>query len=144
MTGLITVLFLVTVLDQAVKLLVLRRLGTRSVCLGPLGELRVVNSRIWLARWVPRVHGATVWGLWCWSAAVLAFLCSWFAMCGWFAGALLGGSLSHAIDTSLRGSVRDYVCLRCWPAFNLADVAITVGAFGVALRLLMVIGEAWS
>ena len=38
--------------------------------------------------------------------------------------------MSHALETSLRGCIIDYVRLRFWPAFNLADVAITVGAAG--------------
>jgi signal peptidase II len=48
----------------------------------------------------------------------------------WCAALLLGGSLSHMIETSRRGRVCDYLCLRFWPAFNLADAAITIGAIG--------------
>jgi lipoprotein signal peptidase len=43
---------------------------------------------------------------------------------------MLGGSLSHAWETTVHGSVSDYVCLRFWPAFDLADVALTIGALG--------------
>lgn len=52
--------------------------------------------------------------------------------CGLFAGLLLGGSLSHLIESAVRGSICDYIRLRFWPAFNLADVAITAGALGLA------------
>jgi lipoprotein signal peptidase len=61
-----------------------------------------------------------------------------------FVGLLLGGSLSNAMEGSLRGSVTDYVCLRFWPAFNLADVALTAGAVGLGVALLRAIGETGS
>ena len=50
-------------------------------------------------------------------------------------GMLLGGSSSHALESAVRGSISDYICLRFWPAFNLADVAITVGAIGVIVTM---------
>jgi lipoprotein signal peptidase len=56
-----------------------------------------------------------------------------------FVGLLLGGSLSHAVETSLRDAVSDYVCLRFWPAFNLADLALAAGAIGALFNLLMVV-----
>ena len=136
-------LFLVPVLDQALKLLVLRGLAPASMPLGPLGKLQVVSSRIWLARPGFRPNLTAVWSLWFFAAGSLAVLGMSFPPCGWFAGALLGGSLSHALETSLRGCIIDYVCLRFWPAFNLADVAITVGALGVFVQMVIRMGEAW-
>jgi signal peptidase II len=55
-------------------------------------------------------------------------------------GLLLGGSVGNIIDRVRDGAVTDFVKLPGWPAFNVADVAIT---FGV-LALLWVIeqGEA--
>jgi signal peptidase II len=44
-------------------------------------------------------------------------------------GAVLGGGLGNLIDRLRLGSVVDFIELRPWPAdFNLADVAIRVGA----------------
>lgn len=43
------------------------------------------------------------------------------------AGLLLGGALGNAIDRVLDGAVTDFVDLPLWPAFNVADMAITVG-----------------
>jgi lipoprotein signal peptidase len=136
-------LLLVPVLDQALKLLVLRGLAPASAPLGPLGKLQVTTSRIWLARPGFRLNPATVWSLWFFAAGSLAVLCMSFPPCGWFAGALLGGSLSHALETSLRGCIVDYVHLRFWPAFNLADVAITVGALGILVQMVIMTTEAW-
>ena len=56
-----------------------------------------------------------------------------------FVGLLLGGSLSNALESSLRGTVSDYVCLRFWPAFNLADLALAAGAIGILAELLMAV-----
>ncbi len=42
-------------------------------------------------------------------------------------GLLIGGALGNLIDRTLEGAVTDFVDLPLWPAFNLADVAITFG-----------------
>jgi lipoprotein signal peptidase len=137
-------LLLVPVLDQALKLLVLRGLAPASMPLGPFGKLQVVRSRIWLARRGDRPNLATVWSLWLFAAGGLAVLCLRFPSCGWFAGALAGGSLSHALETSLRGGIIDYVRLRFWPAFNLADVAITGGGLGIVVQTVIAMKEVWG
>jgi lipoprotein signal peptidase len=86
------------------------------------------------------VRGSKALWLWMVSAGALAVASAWLPSSRVFVGLLLGGSLSNALEGSLRGSVTDYVCLRCWPAFNLADVALTVGAMGIAMELLRTIG----
>lgn len=46
----------------------------------------------------------------------------------WLAGGLiLGGALGNLIDRMRLGHVTDFILLPSWPAFNLADSAITVG-----------------
>jgi signal peptidase II len=42
-------------------------------------------------------------------------------------GLLLGGAVGNLIDRALEGSVTDFVKLPHFPAFNVADMAITVG-----------------
>jgi signal peptidase II len=42
-------------------------------------------------------------------------------------GLLLGGSLSNLIDRIRLGHVTDFLDLRYWPAFNLADSFIVIG-----------------
>jgi len=130
-------LLLVPLADQAVKLLLRRRLGAGSVSLGALGRVRLVESQVWLARAKSRPRPAMLWTLWLSSAAGLTLLTIVDPSCGTRAGLLLGGSLSHALETTRRGGICDYVCLRFWPAFNAADVAITVGAGGLLLNLLV-------
>ena len=42
-------------------------------------------------------------------------------------GLLIGGAAGNLIDRTREGAVTDFVDLPWWPAFNLADVAITLG-----------------
>ena len=134
MRALVTGLLLIPVLDQALKFFVLSRLGSRSVPLGRMGKLQ---TQIWMAR-IPRsLNLMVLWTVWILAACALIVLSSLVPSCGWFAGVLVGGSLSHGIESSSRGWICDYVCLRFWPAFNIADVAITVGACGLAGRLIL-------
>jgi signal peptidase II len=41
---------------------------------------------------------------------------------------LAGGALGNLVDRIRLGAVIDYLDVRVWPVFNLADVAVTVGA----------------
>jgi len=53
-----------------------------------------------------------------------------------YAGLILGGAVSNLIDRMMFGYVIDYIDLKVWPAFNLADAAITIGVIGVIIYLL--------
>jgi signal peptidase II len=55
------------------------------------------------------------------------------------AGLLLGGALGNVIDRIREGAVIDFLKLPHWPAFNVADAAITIGV--VALLLVMEFGD---
>ena len=44
------------------------------------------------------------------------------------AGLLLGGAVGNLIDRVQSGLVVDFLDFRVWPVFNVADIAITVGA----------------
>lgn len=138
MMALVAGLILIPLLDQALKLLALHWLARGSLSLGLIGRLKVVRTQIWLAR-AAGPNLALIWTAWSLAACALAIATAVVPSCAWFAGMLLGGSLSHAFETSLRGCICDYVCLRFWPAFNVADAAITVGTLGVAGNLFMVI-----
>jgi signal peptidase II len=43
-------------------------------------------------------------------------------------GALFGGAMGNLIDGLSRKGVTDFIDLRVWPVFNLADTAIVAGA----------------
>jgi len=42
-------------------------------------------------------------------------------------GMLLGGALGNVVDRVREGAVVDFIKLPYWPAFNVADTAITIG-----------------
>ena len=55
-------------------------------------------------------------------------------------GLLIGGSTSNLIDRIRLGHVTDFLDLRYWPAFNLADSFIVIGV--AILFLALVVGDA--
>jgi signal peptidase II len=141
LTG-IAALVAVPFIDQLVKAVLRRRLGGGTVSLAALGQLRIVESRIWMQR-ASAISTSALWAVWLSAAVALSIVSVMFPSLGIAAGLLLGGSLSHALETTIRGAVADYVCLRFWPSFNLADVAVSAGALGLiigAWRLLMPAG----
>ena len=46
-------------------------------------------------------------------------------------GLLLGGAIGNLIDRALEGSVTDFIKLPRFPAFNVADMAITFGVIAL-------------
>jgi signal peptidase II len=82
------------------------------------------------------------------SATVMALLV-WLLLAGraggWLASAgialILGGAAGNALDRLIHGGVTDFLEVRLgtyrWPAFNVADSAISVGAALVLIELLL-------
>jgi lipoprotein signal peptidase len=99
--------------------------------------VRVIDAPIWWARGSFRPTPAMLWIAWLAGAGALVALAARLPGSEWCAALLLGGSLSHMIETARRGRVCDYVCLRFWPAFNLADAAISIGAIGFVVTALV-------
>jgi len=48
-----------------------------------------------------------------------------------FATLILGGAAGNLIDRLVYGSVTDFLNFSFWPAFNLADAALTIGVLGL-------------
>ena len=46
-------------------------------------------------------------------------------------GLLVGGAIGNLIDRIVSGSVTDFIKLPDWPAFNVSDMAITVGVLAL-------------
>ncbi len=46
-------------------------------------------------------------------------------------GLLVGGALGNLIDRIAHGAVTDFIKLPLWPAFNVADTAITLGVLSL-------------
>ncbi|WNG92619.1 signal peptidase II [Mycobacterium sp. ITM-2016-00318] len=118
----------VLAVDQAVKLLARRADG-----------LRVVEGQLWIGRGgVSTPHMLWQWVI---PAVALIIVAAWMPSLSVFVGLMLGGSASNAVEGSLRGSVTDYIRPPFWPAFNIADIALTVGAIGIAVELLRTVLE---
>ena len=73
------------------------------------------------------------------TVAALALVLVWFALDPtrpglWLAvGLLAGGAIGNLADRVRMDAVTDFIDPPLWPAFNLADVAITLGALGLIL-----------
>jgi len=51
-------------------------------------------------------------------------------------GLIFAGGLGNLIDRLFLGYVTDFLSLSFWPAFNIADSAITLGAIGIIIYLI--------
>ncbi|HVA94836.1 MAG TPA: signal peptidase II [Candidatus Dormibacteraeota bacterium] len=83
------------------------------------------------------------------GAVVMMVLLAWLLITGRAGGALahsglaliLGGAAGNALDRVMHGGVTDFLEVRLgsfvWPAFNLADSAITIGAVLVLFELFL-------
>ena len=51
-------------------------------------------------------------------------------------GLITGGAAGNILDRFLYGYVVDFIDIRVWPVFNIADCAITVGVVILAAQVL--------
>ena len=124
--------------DQLTKALVRAdlELGERREVVAFLDLLRVNNDGV--AFGVLGGGGALVAIV---VAAAIAALLVYFALhatrpLAWLpTGMLIGGALGNALDRVRDGHVTDFLKVPHWPAFNVADIAITLGV--VALLVVM-------
>ena len=112
----------VLVLDRTTKRLVRTRLAEgQAVLLGPFRIRRLTNIRP-RAGWWSLAAVAVV-------SLILVEISPLFhghaARVG--LGLALGGALGNVVDVR-RGGVLDFVDLRVWPVFNVADAGIVLGA----------------
>jgi signal peptidase II len=130
---------LVVLLDQATKQIAIAELAGK----GPVGlvlgfELDyVTNTGIafgFLGDGTALVLSITI--------ATLVILLAWFATAAtrpglWIAtGLLIGGALGNLADRVRVDAVTDFIDPPFWPAFNVADIAITAGVVTLAFAYL--------
>ena len=142
---LLVVIVVVVVVDQVSKEVVIDSLepGERvEVALG-VDLARVSNSGIAFGL-LGDASGGLVLAI---TAASLALIVAWFAFDPlrsgmWLAiGLLVGGALGNLADRIREQAVTDFIDPPLWPAFNLADVAITAGAVTLVVVTLAGIRE---
>jgi len=142
--GLATVALAAVLADQVTKHVVTRTLGLDQAehVLGPLSIHHVQNSGIAFGLFSSATAGVTVI-----TGIAVVWMLVFFARSGSrhpvlpaALGLLIGGSVSNLLDRIRLGHVTDFIDIRYWPAFNLADsfivigVAILLGALVVADR----------
>jgi signal peptidase II len=131
---------IVLVLDQASKVAIRATLEPREriEVLPGLDISRVSNEGIAFGLFPGRqaaVAVLTVVAL-CAIAIALAGLVARNATVAAGAGMLVGGSLGNLIDRLARGAVTDFLDPARWPAFNVADCGITIGAVLIVIGLM--------
>jgi signal peptidase II len=127
----------VVALDQAVKAIVDGSIapGERVEVLPFLDLVHVMNDGVAFGFLGNGDRG----GVLALTAAALALILVWFARdarrpWAWLAiGLLAGGALGNLADRLFRDGVIDYIDFPAWPSFNLADIAITLGAAALVL-----------
>ena len=127
--------------DQAIKAVIEAHLvpGEEVEVLGPLSLTLAHNTGVAFG-----LAGGAGVGLVLVTVAALALIAYVFSRGPerpgmWVAAGLLaGGAIGNLIDRLAAGEVTDYIEVGSWPAFNLADVAITAG---VVLMLLIYLRE---
>ena len=132
----------VLIADQAVKALVTSALQ-RGEVRGIVGGVKLVNVRNSGVAFGQLQDGGAIVGAVI-AVAVLALLV-YFARNGsrpwiWLpTGLVLGGAVGNVVDRLREGAVVDFLKLPHWPAFNVADSAITIGV--IVLLLVMERGD---
>lgn len=129
---------LVVGLDQATKAVIASNLvlGEDVEVLGPLQITYVHNDGVAFG-----LAGGSGAGIVAVTVAALGLILFLFARHAdlpgmWIAAGLLaGGAFGNLADRVRIDAVTDFIDLSFWPAFNLADIAITCGVAGLALVL---------
>jgi signal peptidase II len=129
--GLLAVAFAAVVADQVTKQIVVSslELGESVHVVGPLEIRHVTNPGIAFGLFSSWATAVTVL-----TAVAVGWMLFYFARSGArhpvlpvALGLLIGGSVSNLIDRLRLGHVTDFLDLRFWPAFNLADSFIVIG-----------------
>ena len=130
----------VVIVDQITKLIIRAQLSPREVIevFPGFSISRVANEGIAFGLFPGRQAIVAVLTVVALSAIAIALagLVARNAMVAIGAGLLVGGSLGNLIDRLVHGAVTDFIDLDRWPAFNLADCGITIGAVLIVLGLL--------
>ena len=138
--GMLIVAALVVALDQAVKAIVESslELGERNDLALGFDLTRVLNSGVAFGLFSDGSDAAVI----AFTAAALLLIVGWFAFDTtrpglWLGvGLLTGGALGNLADRIFDGAVTDFLDPPIWPAFNVADIAITLGVVVIAFAAL--------
>jgi lipoprotein signal peptidase len=82
-----------------------------------------------------------MWGIWMAASAVLLIAAFSSPLRPVPVGLIVGGSLSQALESALRGAVTDYGRTGTGLVFNVADMALLFGAVGLLVDGLTLVGS---
>jgi signal peptidase II len=129
--ALLAVAFAAILADQITKAIVASQLelGESVEVVGPLSIRHVNNPGIAFGLFSSWATAVTIL-----TACAIGWMVVYFARSGArhpvlpaALGLLIGGSLANLVDRIRLGHVTDFLDLRFWPAFNLADTFIVIG-----------------
>lgn len=135
-----TIALVLLALDQASKYLALSLLDTyERVAVLPFFDWVLLHNTGAAFSFLAGFEGGQRWFLLAVAVVAVVVIQRWFrtasvpvAVC---LGLILGGAIGNALDRAFLGSVTDFILLhfRGWyyPAFNVADIGITLGAIGL-------------
>lgn len=133
--------------DQLTKILAMNTLlaGGKAIEVAPFLNLVVVWNRGVSFGLFSHDWAGAPWVLSAVAVAIVVLLCFWLAraqrrLTALALGAVIGGAIGNVIDRARFGAVYDFVDLHYagwhWPAFNLADSAITLGVVALLVDSL--------
>ena len=138
--GLAAVALAATLADQLTKHIVSARVALEDEVhvIGPLSLHHVQNSGIAFGLFPTATSAVIVLTALavCWMLVFFARSGSRHPLLPASLGLLIGGSASNLVDRVRLGHVTDFLDLRFWPAFNLADTFIVVGVAVLLMALL--------
>jgi signal peptidase II len=115
--------------DQLAKYLIRLR-GGFYLCNSGIAWSLPVSGIVFLFLWAALLGGMTVWF---WRENKKGDLGD-FEFFSW--ALVFSGAFSNFYDRMVLGCVVDFIDLRFWPVFNLADVFISFGIFFLALKII--------
>jgi signal peptidase II len=127
--------------DQLTKAIVTNRLGLNDEVhvVGPFSIHHVTNSGIAFGLFASATSIVILL-----TSLAVAWMLYFFARSGSrhpvlpvALGLVIGGSVSNLVDRVRLGHVTDFLDVRYWPAFNLADTFIVVGVGALLLALIL-------
>jgi signal peptidase II len=138
----------IIVADQLSKILVMNTLlaGAKPVVVLPFFNMVVVWNRGVSFGLFSHEWAGAPWVLSALAVAIVVLLCIWLTraqrrLTALAIGAIIGGAIGNVIDRARFGAVYDFIDLHYagwhWPAFNLADSAITLGVAALLVDSLL-------
>ncbi len=134
----ILITFLILIIDQVTKLLVLKNITSSVTVIKNILYFSVIKNT---GAAFGILKNETMLLIW-FSVIVIGVILFYMdkipkdKIVQIFTALILGGTISNLIDRLRLGYVIDFINFKIWPAFNIADAAVTIGAIGLIIYLM--------